>query len=85
MVQSFKNAGLLQQQRPNIKDNVIAQSKFYVIKTFFEGTKWRRECIKLYIDYQAAIYNVKNNTINLRSKHIDIKYQSGTQINIIKK
>ena len=62
----------------------IAEAKYYGLCEYAKQALWyrnilgeikdQRECIKIYIDNQAAIYNAENNTINSISKHIDIKY-----------
>jgi len=61
-----------------------AESEYYSLNECALKCMWLRnllnelginiECITINIDNKAAIYNIKNETINLKSRHIDLKY-----------
>ena len=44
------------------------------LRTFLNELGIKLNCITINIDNKAAIYNSKNETINPKSKHIDLKY-----------
>lgn len=61
-----------------------AESEYYALCECAKHSLWyqnilkelgiNHRCTKIFVDNQAAIHNAKNKTINIKSKHIDIKY-----------
>jgi len=61
-----------------------AESEYYALnecarqcmwyKNLFDELSKEKRCISINTDNKAAIYNCENETINPKSKHIDIKY-----------